>query len=187
MLIATFKLYNSIFWFSKISNLNFAQNSIPEYLQHGGKVIFSTGFQNFIDPQGLPIDFMPIDSLITSYVDSLGSVRFGFIPRVYNGSVLTSFDTLRFPSMVYDRTAIFGTYAVVEAPGQQVLYRLAEAKNPPNTQEFWTGTPTVGVLSAQKNIIVITAPLHLMNSIDTNGKNRLVQFFESALKDEFGI
>lgn len=187
MLQATFKLYSSVFWFAKIPNLNFAQNTIPEYLQAGGKVLFSTGFQNFIDPQGLPIDFMPIDSLITSYTDTTGTTRFGYIPRVYLNSVVNAIDTTSYPTLVFDRTAIFGTYAVVEAPGSEVIYRLDVAKNPPNTLEFWTGTPAVGVLSAQRNLFVMVVPLQLMSTIDPNGGNRLVNFMESVFRDEFGL
>jgi hypothetical protein len=187
MLIATFRLYNSVLWFARIANLNYAQNSLPEYMASGGKVLFTTGFQNFVDPQGLPIDFMPIDSLITGYTDSSGVSRAGFIPRVYLNSVVRSSDTTSHPTMVYDRTAIFGTYAVVEAPGQQVLYRLDPAKNPPNTQELWTGTPAVGVRSASGNIVVMVVPLHLMNTTDGTGKSRLVTFFESIFGDGFGL
>ncbi len=187
MLLATFRLYASVFWFAKIPNLNYAQNTLPSYMQSGGKVLFATGFQNFIDPQGLPIDFMPIDSLITSYTDSLGNTRYGYISRVYLNSAVIPSDTSAYPTLVFDRTAIFGSYAVVEAPGQEVVYRLDVAKNPPNTLEIWSGTPAVGVLSAQRNMFLMVVPLHLLNTVDPFGKNRLVSFMESVFRDEFGL
>ncbi|MBI4427657.1 MAG: hypothetical protein HY562_00900 [Ignavibacteriales bacterium] len=186
MLTATFRLYKYVFWFSKIANFNFAQNTLPEFMDAGGKVLISTGFQNFIDPQGLSIDFAPIDSLVTSYTDTAGNTRFGFIPRVYLNSIVLSSDTTRYPEMVFDRTAIFGSYAVAAAPGQEVIFRLDYPKNPPNTQETWVGQPSVGVRSSQGKMLFLTIPLHLMNSVDTFGSNRLVRFFEKVFRDDFG-
>lgn len=186
MMSLTMQQYDAVFWYAKIANLNFAQNTLPGYMVRGGKVLMSTGFENFIDILGLPIDFAPIDSLITGYVDSTGTTFPGYIPRVYLNSIVRSADTTAYPTMFFDRTALFGTYAAQPSLGATVLYRLDPPKNPPNTQELWVGTPPVGIRSADGRIIFMTVPMHLMNTTDALG-NRLVRFFESTLRDDFGL
>ncbi|MGH2566837.1 MAG: hypothetical protein ACRDGA_00735, partial [Bacteroidota bacterium] len=183
MLVQTFRAYKTVFWYARIADLNFAQNSLPEFMATGGKVLMTTGFQNFVDPLGLPLDFAPLDNLITSYVDSAGNSVSGFISRVYlNGKVLSE-DSSSYPPMVFDRDALFGTYAVIPAPGHQVVYKLDLPKNPPNTQERWVGTPAVGVRSQDGRIFFFTMPLHLLNTVDPiDNRSRLVKFFESVLR-----
>jgi hypothetical protein len=181
MLTRTFSLYQVVFWYAKIANFGYAQNTLPEYLSSGGKVLMTSGFENFIDVLGLPIDFAPVDSLITSYTDSTGSSVYGYVSRVYAGSQVLSTDTTKYPTLQYDRTALFGTYAVTPALGQSVIYTLDYPKNPPNTQELWVGKPPVGIRSDDGSIIFMTVPMHLM---DTPGS--LVKFFTAILRDDFG-
>lgn len=187
MISLTLEQYQVVFWYAKIANLNFAQNTLPRFMVRGGKALMSTGFENFIDVLGLPIDFAPIDSLITGYTDSLGVSRPGYIPRVYLNSVVRSTDTTSYPTMVFDRTALFGSYAVEPSLGATVVYRLDSAKNPPNTQELWVGTPPVGVRSATGNMIFMSVPMHLTNTTDPLGNSRLVRFFEAVLRDDFEL
>jgi len=187
MISLTLEQYPAVFWYAKIANLNYAQNTLPRFMVRGGKALMSSGFENFVDPLGLPIDFAPIDSLITAYTDSLGFARPGYIPRVYLNSVVRSADTASYPAMVFDRTALFGTYAVEPSLGATVVYRLDTTKNPPNTLELWVGTPPVGVRSATGNMIFMSVPTHLMNTTDPQGQNRLVRFFEAVLRDDFGL
>ena len=181
MLLKTFELYKIVFWYAKIANFGYAQNTLPEYVKSGGKVLMTSGFENFIDVLGLPIDFAPVDSLITSYTDSAGSTVYGYIPRTYQGSLILSTDTTKYPTLQFDRTALFGTYAVAPALGQTTIYTLDYPKNPPNTQEIWQGTPPVGIRSSDGKIIFMTVPMHLMNTPGT-----LVKFFTAVLRDDFG-
>ncbi len=186
MLLGTMRQYPMVFWYARIANLSYAQNTLPSYLNGGGKVLMTTGFQNFVDPLGLALDFAPIDSLVTQYTDSAGNARSGYISRVYANSVVNSADTVRYPRMVFSQTAIFGFYAVVPTLGDSVIYRLDLPKNPPNTQELWIGTPAVGVRSQKGDIIFLTFPLHLMDTVHPQGFNRLVRLFERVLRDDFG-
>jgi hypothetical protein len=186
MISLTLGQYPAVFWYAKIANLNYAHNTLPPYMVRGGKVLMTTGFENFIDVLGLPIDFAPIDSLVTGYVDSTGGSRPGYISRVYMNSIIQSTDTTAYPRLLYDRTALFGTYAAEPSLGATALYRLDLPKNPPNALELWVGTPPVGIRSASGNIIFMTVPMHLMNTTDPQG-NRLVRFFESVLRDDFGL
>ena len=187
MISLTLEQYPVVFWYGKIANLNYAQNTLPRFMVRGGKALMSTGFENFIDPLGLPIDFAPIDSLITSYTDSLGASRPGYMPRFYLNSIVRSTDTTKYPTMVFDRTSLFGTYAMEPSLGATVVYRFDPPKNPPNTQELWVGTPPAGVRSATGDMIFMSVPMHLMNTTDALGNNRLVRFLEAVLRDDFGL
>lgn len=70
MFINTLKLFDIIFWISGIgsianaANFELAQQSLPFYIQSGGKVFFSSGFQGSSSlGQGSLVNFAPIDSV----------------------------------------------------------------------------------------------------------------------------
>lgn len=195
MLLETLKLYKIIFWYGKVINYDLAQQVIPQFIDKGGSAILSTGFQNLslsgTDPSLLALDFAPFDSLITSYNKDSISVS-GFIPRVYSQSRILANDSVsqnKFPQLIYDRTALFGTYAIQQGLSNKVLYRLdsAKATNPSNTEEKWIGRPAVIVQSQNKKIVFATIPLHLCNSNEV-GTNipQLKLFFEKIFSGEFG-
>ncbi len=191
MILETMKLYPMVFWYSKIANLRYAQETIPQYLLNNGKAIFTTGFDNFITSSDeLAIDFAPVDSLLTSYKVNDSTINGGYIPRVYlNSKVLPvdSNDANPHPVLLFDRTAIFGTYAAQEGSLDKVLYRL-DLPKPANSQELWVGNPAVGIQSNNGRLIFFTVPLHLMRTYDPldNNKSRLIKLFERIFKGDFG-
>jgi hypothetical protein len=70
MFIATLKLFKIVMWSSgsgsaaTAANLDLAQQSLPFYIQSGGKVFFSSGFPSAaILGQGSIINFAPVDSI----------------------------------------------------------------------------------------------------------------------------
>lgn len=70
MFVNTLKLYDIVFWTSgigssvNVANFELAQNSLPFYIQSGGKVFFSSGFFGSGNSgQGNLINFAPIDSI----------------------------------------------------------------------------------------------------------------------------
>jgi len=191
MILETMKLYQMIFWYSKIANLRYAQETIPSYLMNGGKALFSTGFDNFIiSSDELPLDFAPIDSLLTSYKVNDSTTNAGYISRVYANSKVLPVDSAQanpHPLLVFDRTAIFGSYAAREGPTDKVLYRL-DLPKPQNFQEQWVGNPAVGIQSNNGRLIFFTVPLHLMRTYDAadNNRSRLVKLFERIFRGDFG-
>lgn len=191
MILETMKQYSMVFWYSKIANLRYAQETIPTYLLNNGKVVFTTGFDNFITSSDeLAIDFAPIDSLLTSYKVNDSTTNGGYIPRVYLNSKVLAVDSSEanpHPALVFDRTAIFGTYAAQEGSLDKVLYRL-DLPNPANSQELWVGNPAVGIKSNNGRLIFFTVPLHLMRTYDpADGyKSRLIKLFDRIFKGDFG-
>ena len=190
MLLQTMRQYSMVFWYARIANFNYAQNTLPDYMNGGGKVLMTTGFQNFVDPLGLPIDFAPVDSLITEYVDSVGNPVYGYISRVYGTSVVSSTDTTRYPRMVVagssSSATLFGYYAITPALGDSAIYRLDLPRQDLPSPEPWLGTPPVGIRSNNGRMIFFSFPLYLLGSTDEEGRNRLIRFFESVLRDDFG-
>ncbi len=189
MMTETMKLYQFAFWYGRITNLRYAQQAIPTYVNNGGKVIYSTGFENFISSDELALGFAPVDSLLTSYRINDSTINTGFISRVYNGTKILAVDSAKsnpHPLMIFDRTAIFGSYAVEPGPTDSVVYRL-DLPNPANSQELWKGNPPVGVLSNNRRVFFVSMPLHLMNTTDiSDGRLRLSKFFERIFKGDFG-
>lgn len=190
MLLETMKLYQFVFWYAKIANLRYAQETLPEYLQNGGKAIFTTGFENFISSSdALPLSFAPIDSLITTYKITDTTAASGYISRVYINSRVLPIDSLSVnphPLLVYDRTAIFGTYALEPGPTDSVIYRL-DLPKATNSEEKWIGNPVVGIISNNRRLVFFSAPLHFMNTIGpTDSKPRLVKLFERIFRGDFG-
>lgn len=192
MLSETMKLYSVVLWYvrtGRVENLRYAQETVPGYIQNGGKVVFTTGFENFISNGELPVNFLPIDSLVTGYRVNDSTTNVGFISRVYKDSKILPTDSLGsnpHPSLVYDRTSIFGSYAFEPGPTDSALYRLDLPKSS-NTQELWVGNPAVGVISNDRSLVFFSMPIHLMNSIDPlDGKPRLVKLFERIFRGDFG-
>ncbi len=75
MFIETLKLFNIVMWIANRNgggnpdndpNLNLAQNSLPYYINAGGKVFWSSGFPNVSIVQGALFNFAPIDSIKTT-------------------------------------------------------------------------------------------------------------------------
>lgn len=185
-LVETMRQYRIVFWYAdRAPNLNFAQNTIPQYLESSGKLIFSTGFVNFTDNRGIALDFAPIDSLLTLLVDSTGAVKNGFVSRVFQGSRIVSTDSTEYPHLYIELTtqAGVGIYGVEPSPPPaRVLYQLDR----PKSGETWVGTPPVCVLGSKGDIVFMTVPFHLLNGTDPVGQSHLVELFEKILRQQFG-
>ncbi|HEY4644580.1 MAG TPA: hypothetical protein VIH68_07655 [Bacteroidota bacterium] len=187
LIFETMRSYQAVLWYAdRAPNLNFAQNTIPQFLDGGGKIIFTTGFVNFTDNRGIALDFAPIDSLLTTFFDSTGQARNGFVSRVFQGSKVVSQDSIKYPHLFIELTTQSGVgiYGVEPSPPPaQVLYRLDQ----PRTGETWVGTPAVCVLGSRGDIVFATVPLHLLNGNDPGGVPHLRDFFQTVIRQQFGL
>jgi hypothetical protein len=64
------RLFQCVIWYGNRSsnandntNFDLAQQTLPYFIVSGGKLLFSTGFPDFITSQGNIINFAPVDSL----------------------------------------------------------------------------------------------------------------------------
>ena len=169
-LINTFLLYDYVLWYTdQFPSLYVAQVSLFPYLQNGGKVLFSTSFQNTIDPRGALRDFAPIDSV--SSVDLspsrppvpppvAGDTRIPANYIVYGDS---SDPRVTYPNLAFNSSPSF--HLVFMRP----IYRRSDARYVYHLQADslrgrYLGMPNVAVVDGQRSIFFIGLPLHLLNN-----------------------
>jgi hypothetical protein len=162
----TLKLFKYIFWYTdNLPSLEPAQVSIRNYINSGGKVLFSMIFPQIFDTRGLS-DFLPIDSLSPAPIS--------IIPQ--NTKINTTPEALSagYPPLSIDDNpnpvARIRTYY----PGLSAvsLYKLEFSNN-----------PVIGFKSTDSRLIFMGIPLHRSNG----SPHQVKEFFRKVFKDEFGV
>ena len=172
MFIETLRLFKAVIWYSdKTPSVALAQQSLPEYIRTNGKVIFITEFPVplSLDYRTALLDFAPIDSISQKEVsDDPLAIRNGTeIKPIKIGS-------WEYPILIKEKGSVlvYNLYPKVTA---NPLYMLPE--NPK-----WLGTPILGILGENRQMIFMHMPLHLVNK---NGG--AMQFLDIALTKEFAL
>lgn len=176
MFIETLKLFNIVMWMadhngsqnpSDDPNLNLAQNSLPYFINAGGKLFWSSGFPNVSVIQGSLFNFAPIDSVKTSCFIQL----LNFNDSVYN---LTD-NTI--PKL---RTSYFisGSKGIYIPGGTKTLYQLL-----PRAQ-CYNDTLTIGMKSSPNNpnVVFMLMPVFFLNGDVESSKT----FIRQTLIRDFG-
>lgn len=92
MFVNTLKLFPIVFWLggngsvTSAANFDLAQQSLPFYVQSGGKIFFSSGFQGpDVTGQGSLINFAPVDSVTSCSIPfySSGDALLTLIDNTY--------------------------------------------------------------------------------------------------------
>jgi len=189
-LVQTFLLYDYVFWYTdQFPSLGVAQLSLFNYIQNGGKVLFSTTFLNTIDPRGALKDFAPIDSV--SSVD-LSSTR-PPVPPPVAGDTRVPADFIVFPDSgnpgnIYPQLALNST-PTTHLIFMRPIYRRSDAQYiyhlQADTRNRYFGTPNVAVVDGQGHIVFIGLPLHLLNNTTTGNPLGLAAFFTKIITQQF--
>jgi len=176
MFIETLKLFKIVMWIGNRNgggfpeydpNLNLAQNSLPYFINAGGKVFWSSGFPNVAVVQGSLFNFAPVDSIKTSCTvqlllpnDSTYSISDNTIPKL--------------------RTSFFiaGTKGFYPSSGVKKIYQLLPRTNCSND------TITVGIKSpaTNPNLYFMLLPIYFLNG-DLNASKL---FIKQMLITDFG-
>ena len=172
MFIETLRLFKAVIWYSdKTPSVALAQQSLPEYIRTNGKVIFITEFPVplTLDYRTALLDFAPIDSISQKEVsDDPLAIR--------NGTEIKpiKIGAWEYPILMKEKGSVlvYNLYPKVTA---NPLYILPE--NPK-----WLGTPVLGILGENRQMIFMHMPLHLVNK---NGG--ATQFLDIALTKEFAL
>jgi hypothetical protein len=163
----TLKLFPVVIWYAdETPHLEFAQVSLPEFLLHGGKIIFSTKFAEFFSEQGDPLDFSPADSLGLN------------IKRLSNGTlILPAANRSDLPTLKVSAKAgiIPFVKTLLKKPSALEYYSLGSS-----TQ--WTGLPPVALENADKSMVFFALPLHLLN-----GNKNLGRLIARIYHSDFGF
>lgn len=187
-LIQTFLLYDYILWYTdQLPSLGVAQRSVFPYLQNGGRVIFSTMFQNTTDPRGALKDFAPIDSV--SSVD-LSPTRPTIPPAVAGDSRIPAnfvvYADSATPGTIYPQLA-FNATPSLHSIFMRPIYRRADARYLYHMQadtrspQRYLGAPNIAVIDGQNTIIFIGVPLHVLNNTTLGNPSGITGFFTKAL------
>lgn len=191
-LISTFLLYDYVIWYTdQYPSLGVAQLSLFTYTQNGGKLIFSTTFENSVDPRGALRDFAPIDSV--SSVD-LSPTRPPAPPPVAGDTRLPA-NFIVVPDSS-NQDAPYPQLALNASPGihsvfMRPIYRRSDARYiyhlQADTRNRYLGSPNVAVVDGLRRNIFVGLPLHLLNNTNPvfGNPNGLAAFFERCILQEF--
>jgi hypothetical protein len=189
-LTMTFLLYDYVIWYTdQFPSLRVAQLSLFDYLQNGGKVIFTTTFGSSVDPRGALRDFAPIDSISSAPFTPRPAPGDNRVPVNYRVMADSSIPSNIYPQLAFDSLAVGG--GVFHSVFMRPIYRRSDARyiyrlqrdsiNLPNPR--YIGEPNIAVVDGQQQIIFMGLPLHLLDkSVNSTG---LTSFFNKAILQEF--
>jgi hypothetical protein len=174
-LTQTFLLYDYVFWYTdQYPSLTVAQLTLFTYMQNGGKVLFSTTFQNTVDPRGALNDFAPIDSV--------SSVP--FVPRPAPGDTRIYANYRVFPDST-DPGNIYPQLAFNQPPAPQTFFLVYMRPIYRRSDARYNGMPNLAVVDGQRQIIFFGLPLHLLNNQVYGNPAGLQAFFTRVFTREF--
>ena len=197
--ILTLQLYELVYWFSDLyPSYVPAQIGLFNYVQRGGKVIFSTTFpENISFPNVAALnDFAPIDS-VTSDPNSSSSIPTNADGRIPIGTTVVPFDnTSGFPVLTFGPRPSAGVqflnfnwrriYARADA---HYIYQLdstyedSTTSPPQMKRNRFLGEPAIAVMDNGKSFVLVALPLHLLSG----NPAALTEFFRKVIVDEFGF
>ena len=197
--ILTLQLYDLVFWYSDLyPSYGPAQIGLYNYVQRGGKVIFSTTFPaNISFPNVSALnDFSPIDSVTTDAVSST-TVPTNADNRLPVGSTLSPVDpSSGFPVLTFGprpgkgvQILNFSWRRVYKRIDAQYLYQIDSvysdsSSTPPQMKnQRFLGTPEVAVIDNARTFVLLAVPFHLLNGDPA----ALTAFFRKVIVDEFGL
>ena len=172
MFIESLKLYSAVIWYTdKNPTMSLAQQSLGEYMRSGGKVLFIADLPAPIseDMRTEIRDFSPIDSIGKQEVSSDPLA-------IRNGTEFLGIThgTIQYPNLTKERGSVL-VYPLYPKANAKAVYRLPE--NPK-----WTGSPILGVIDDESDMVFLHLPLHLLNTND-----QAIQLIETILRKEFSI
>lgn len=172
MFIETLKLYKYVLWSSgsgsvaTSANLDLAQQTIPFYLQSGGKVFFTAGFPNTaILGQGSVINFAPVDS-----------ITFCTIPFVLNSDNNLNVVNSGYP-VIGPSTATQFVRGIKSSSNVPVIYSFYKPSGC-----FDTIKVAIKDVESNPRIIYMTFPVFNLNNNPSNSK----ALFRRIFINEFG-
>jgi hypothetical protein len=178
MFIETLKLFKIVMWIANRNgganpsddpNLNLAQNSLPYYINAGGKVLWSSGTPNVTFVQGSLFNFAPMDSVKTTCF-----IQF-YVPGDTIFSQNTSYPNLYVNSMIAHTNSLYLNSSVVQS-----VYQIPPYTSRPNCIDIMY----VGFKSPRNNpnLFFLFMPIYYLNG-DVNASKT---FMRQVLLNEFG-
>lgn len=166
-LVETMKLFEAVIWYGDFAtNFDVARVVVPQYLESGGKILFSMQFTAAFANDNDELEFTPAAGLDQN------------IGRLFNGaSLLPDPSRPDLPELQVKSTTnvILNVKSIVGKPTAQPLYRLPEGGT-------YTGTPILALENAQKTFVLFVVPFHQLNNLGTASEVLSIVF-----RSEFGV
>lgn len=172
MFIESLKLYSAIIWYTdKNPSMSLAQQSLGEYMRAGGKVLFIADLPAPVseDMRTEIRDFSPVDSIGKQEVSSDPLA-------IRNGTEFTPIPhgNITYPILTKERGSVL-VYPLYPKANAKPVYRLPENAK-------WVGSPILGVIDDESDMVFLHLPLHLLNV-----NNQAFQLVSTILRNEFLI
>lgn len=171
MFTRTLQLFDIVFWVggnnsvANAANFDLAQQSLPFYIQSGGKVFFSSGFQGPTSPgQGSIINFAPVDSISSCTVPT-------YLPGSPN---LAPYET-DYP-VIGPSNGFFGIRGIYTTSGKEI-YKLFTGAGC-----FDSITVAIKDTPVNPKVVYFDIPIFYLNNNPANSK----ALFRRIFIDEFG-
>jgi hypothetical protein len=176
-LIQTFLLFDYVFWYTDFfPSLSVAQLSLFDYIQNGGKVLFSTAFLNTLDPRNALRDFAPIDSVSSVQLSPI-------IPANYVVYADSSNPANIYPQLAFNASpanhSIYMRPVYRRSDGRYLYHLQADTSVPPR----YNGAPNIAVVDGQGAIVFVGVPVHLLNNMQ--GGLGVTAFLSKVFLQEF--
>jgi hypothetical protein len=178
MFIETLKLFKIVLWIGNRSdpvnstgnpNLNLAQNSLPYYINSGGKVFWSSGYPNVSNEQGLLFNFAPIDSIKNNCFLQLNS------PGDTLLSTISGYPNLILSFYIAQTRGFYNS-----GPQFKTIYQLNPDPLRPNCIDISKICSKNS--TTNPNIVFMLMPIYYLNGNENNSK----AFIRQVLINEFG-
>lgn len=180
MFIETLRLFKIVLWIANRNgggsstsgddpNLNLAQNSLPFFLNSGGKVLWSSGFPNVTVVQGALFNFAPIDSIKTTC----------FIPLILGTDTTFLLQDNPYPKLQLNSTSVIaGTKGFYPSSSAKTIYRILPRGTCTND------TITVGIKNSvnNPNLVFFLMPIYYLNGNVGYSKT----FINQVIINDFG-
>ncbi len=182
--IETLKLFKRVIWYSDLiqetdEHFITAQVAIPEFLNAGGKIIYSVQFNTGFGSLGNPLEFTPVDSLGKMF--NFIKANSLYYPDSAGQQNMQNLFGVELPQLKLSKI-IVGLMALKPKPTAIPLYRYDDPKSD-NDPIFvllgWNDNKQNQGLEAYDFIFSAT-PLHYLQ-----GNNNLNDFFKIVFKDIF--
>jgi hypothetical protein len=197
--ILTLQLYDIVFWFSDLyPSYVPAQIGLFNYVQRGGKVIFSTTFpENISFPNVAALsDFAPIDSVTTdpnssSTIPTNADNRIPIWTTVVPSDGSSGFPVLTFGPRPSAGVQFFNFSwrRIYARPDAHYIYQIDStyedsSSSPPQVKKNrFLGEPAIAVMDNAQTFVLVALPVHLLDGDPAS----LTEFFRKVIVDEFGF
>ncbi len=180
--IETLKLFRRILWYSDLiqetdEHFITAQVAIPEFLNHGGKIIYTVQFNLGFGSLGNPLEFSPVDSLGKFF--NFVTTKSVYYPDSVGQDTLSTMFGVQLPELKVSKI-ILGLMALKPKPTAIPMYRYDDPKSSHDPVFVLLGRNDNKPEEEAYDFVFSATPLHYLQ-----GNGNLDEFFKVVFEKIF--